>query len=123
MRRRFLGIAARNEAFDVELAGQVGRPKGVRVIEINRGSPAANGGLEPDDLLLDINGTPISTIDDLQRQMALDPSDDIMLALWRRGARTQRKPPEADYGWVSSVGGGVVLCRAAGVASRPFAAM
>ncbi len=91
VRRRFLGIAARNEALAAELATQVGRPRGVRVIEISRGSPAAQGGLEPDDLLLELNGAPIGTIDDLQRQMALDGSPNVTLMLWRKGARTNRQ--------------------------------
>ncbi len=44
VRRRFLGIAAKNETLAAELAGRVGQPRGVRVVEIGRGSPAALAG-------------------------------------------------------------------------------
>ena len=91
VRRRCLGIAARNEPFAAELAVQLGQPKGIRVIEISQGSPAAHGGLQRDDLLLEVNGRAVTTIDELQRQMALDPSPDVDLLLWRKGARTNRR--------------------------------
>jgi serine protease Do len=91
VRRRFLGIAARNEALAVELAALVGQPKGVRVVEIGRGSPADQGGLQRDDLLLEVNGRAITSVDELQRQMALDASEAVDLLLWRKGARTHRQ--------------------------------
>jgi serine protease Do len=91
VRRRYLGIAARNEPFAAELARQVGQAKGIRVMEISQGSPAAQGGLERDDLLLQVNGSAVTTIDELQRQMALDASPDVDVLLWRKGARTNRR--------------------------------
>lgn len=91
VRRRFLGIAARNEHLDTGLAERVGQGRGVRVVEISRGSPASDGGLESNDLLLGLNGSSVENVDDLQRLLALDGERVVELKVWKRDAVVQRQ--------------------------------
>ncbi len=91
VKRRLLGISARNETFKPELASQVGQPRGVRVVETGRGSPAAVGGVEADDLVVGLGGSPVSTVDDLQRLMAIDSSWVIDITVWRKGEKVVRQ--------------------------------
>lgn len=79
VRRRFLGIAAKNEHLKTELATKVGQGKGVRVMEITRGSPASEGGVEANDLVLGLNGSAVENVDDLQRLLALDAASVVEL--------------------------------------------
>jgi len=92
--RRFLGIAAKNETFEAPVAARIGQPRGVRVVDIGNGTPAAAGGLEPDDVLLEVNGAPVTSVDDLQRLLALDADGAVEVTLWKREARvhTQVRP-------------------------------
>lgn len=91
VRRRFLGIAAKNETFASELAERIGQPRGIRVMEIGRDTPAASGGLEPQDVLLQLNGSPVANVDDLQRLLALESSSVVELTVWKRDARVTRQ--------------------------------
>lgn len=91
VRRRFIGIAAKNETFAPGLAAKVGQPKGVRVVDIGHGTPASEGGLEADDVLLQLNGSSVSTVDDLQRLLAIDHDRVIDMTVWKREARVQRQ--------------------------------
>ncbi len=90
VRRRYLGVAARNESLKPELATSVGQKRGVRIVDVGQGSPAAAAGLTSEDLLLAINGAEVATVEDLQRTMALDTSPELSLTVWKGGARTQR---------------------------------
>jgi serine protease Do len=90
VRRRFLGIAARNEHVPVEAISAVGQERAVRVLEIGRGSPADTGGVQPMDLLLSANGQAVHNVDDLQRLLATDDSSEVKLGVWRSGERRER---------------------------------
>ncbi|MFZ5444324.1 MAG: S1C family serine protease [Myxococcota bacterium] len=91
VRRRFLGIAARNETLPAELAARVGQPKAVRVVEAGKGTPAAQGGIESNDVVLQVDGAPVTSIDDLQRLLALTRAQSIDLTLWKRDAVVHRE--------------------------------
>jgi S1-C subfamily serine protease len=88
--RRFLGIAAKNEHLSGELAARVGQGRGVRVMEITRNSPASEGGLESNDLLLGVNGNAVENVDDLQRLLAFDTENVVHLKVWKRDALVSR---------------------------------
>jgi serine protease Do len=90
VKRRYLGIAARNETLKPDVAVQVGRGRVVRVVEAGKTSPAAKGGIEADDLVLGLGGAPVTTVDDLQRLLALDRSWSIDLTVWKRGSKVTR---------------------------------
>jgi serine protease Do len=91
IRRRYLGIAAKNEALEPALAAEVGQEKGVRVMQIGRDTPAANGGLREDDLLISVNGRAVGTVDDLQRLMATDATLEVAVVVWRKGQKAEAK--------------------------------
>ncbi|MBL8920802.1 MAG: trypsin-like peptidase domain-containing protein [Myxococcaceae bacterium] len=91
VRRRFLGISARNETLKPELAERVGQARGVRVVETGSSSPAATAGVAPDDLVVALGGARVSTVDDLQRLLALEPAWTVELTVWRKGERVTRQ--------------------------------
>ena len=69
-RRAYLGIAGGSRPLPPKLARELGRSAGVEVVEVVQGSPAAAAGLRPEDLIVDVSGTPVEGVDDLQRLMA-----------------------------------------------------
>lgn len=68
-RRAYLGIAGGTRPLPPRLAAQLGRARGVEVVEVVAGSPAAQAGLRAEDLIVDLNGTPVEAVDDVQRLM------------------------------------------------------
>jgi S1-C subfamily serine protease len=70
-RRAYLGIAGATVALPPPVATRVGHPSGVRIAEVVPGSPAA-AGLRPGDLLLQLDGVPVTSSGDLQRIMTID---------------------------------------------------
>jgi serine protease Do len=69
-RRSYLGIAGGSRPLPPRLARELQREECVEVVEVVAGSPAANAGLRPEDLIVDLNGQPVEGVDDLQRMMA-----------------------------------------------------
>jgi serine protease Do len=68
-RRAYLGIAGGTRPLPPRLAARLGRPSGVEVVEVVEGSPAGRAGLRPEDLIVELNGAPVETVDDIQRLM------------------------------------------------------
>jgi serine protease Do len=68
--RAYLGIAGGSRPLPPRLARELGRAACVEVVEVVAGSPAATAGLRPEDLIVDVGGTPVEGVDDLQRLMA-----------------------------------------------------
>ncbi len=87
VRRPFLGIAARGEDLEPVVAVEAGHPRGVRVLEVVEGSPAQAAGLAGNDLLLAAGGSPVETLDDLQRVLVLAPDGEIAVEVLRGGQR------------------------------------
>jgi serine protease Do len=71
-RRAYLGIAGGTRPLPPRLATQLGRKRGVEVVEVVEGSPAAQAGLRPEDLIVELNGTPVEAVDDVQRLMVAE---------------------------------------------------
>jgi S1-C subfamily serine protease len=44
----------------------------VEVVEVVEGSPAAHAGLRAEDLIVELDGTPVEAVDDIQRVMVAD---------------------------------------------------
>ncbi|MFO0596101.1 MAG: trypsin-like peptidase domain-containing protein [Myxococcaceae bacterium] len=84
VRRRFLGIAAKNEQLSADVATRVGQGRGVRVMDISRDSPASRGGLESNDVVVGLNGSQVENVDDLQRLLAFDQAQVVELKVWKR---------------------------------------
>jgi S1-C subfamily serine protease len=71
-RRAYLGIAGGTRPLPPRVASSLGRASGVEVVEVVEGSPAAQAGLRPEDLIIELNGTPVESVDDIQRLMVGD---------------------------------------------------
>ena len=68
-RRAYLGIAGGTRPLPPRVAATLQRTSGVEVVEVVAGSPAAQAGLRPEDLIVELNGVPVETVDDIQRLM------------------------------------------------------
>jgi S1-C subfamily serine protease len=69
-RRAYLGIAGGPRPLPPRIAAELGRSRGVEVVEVVEGSPAHRAGLRPEDLILEVDGLPVEDVGDLQRLMA-----------------------------------------------------
>jgi S1-C subfamily serine protease len=66
-RRAYLGIAGGPRPLPPRLARKLGRTAGVEVVQVVEGGPAERAGLRPEDLIVELDGTPIEGMDALQR--------------------------------------------------------
>src|SRR3954470_22902615 len=72
VRRAYLGVAGGPRPLPPQARNRYGRSSAVEVSEIVPGSPADSAGMRAEDLLLDVAGTPIERVEDLQRLMTAD---------------------------------------------------
>ena len=72
VRRAYLGVGGQTQAIARRVVRHFGlaRESGVRVESVERGSPAADAGLEKGDLIVTLDGLPMADVDALQRQLA-----------------------------------------------------
>ena len=70
-RRAYLGIVGATVALPPQVAKRFGRPTGVQISDVVAGSPAA-AGLRAGDLLLELDGHPVTSSGDLQRVMTAE---------------------------------------------------
>lgn len=68
-RRAYLGIAGGPRPLPPRAAAQVGRDRGVEVVQVVEGSPAASAGLRREDLILEIDGMAVDDVGALQAAM------------------------------------------------------
>lgn len=69
VRRAYLGIVGGPRPLPPRVAREVGRQRGIELVEIVPGSPAARSGLRPEDLIVEVDGSVVEGMDDLQRLM------------------------------------------------------
>jgi serine protease Do len=99
VQRPYIGIAARGEELRTKsFAVHPGQARAVRVLEVVNHGPASRAGLRDGDVVLAINGTPVGSIDDLQRVMVLSEAREVAIDVLRGEARRSfsvRPVPEA----------------------------
>ena len=71
-RRAYLGIALGPRPLPPRLGQALGRSSAVEIVETVDGSPADAAGLRPEDLILEVDGSPVESVNDLQRHMVGD---------------------------------------------------
>src|SRR5215210_1684033 len=94
-RRAYLGIAGDSRPLPPRLRRELGRASGVEIVEVVDGSPAAEAGLRPEDLIVAVDGVPVARVDDVQKLMIGDRiGATVQVDLYRGGsARALRLVP------------------------------
>ncbi len=87
VRRPFLGVAARGEDLEPALAGEIGRARAVRVLDVVAGSPAEAAGIAKGDLVVAAGDAPVETLDDVVRAMVLGRPGEVALGVLRGAER------------------------------------
>jgi S1-C subfamily serine protease len=90
VRRAWIGIAGGARPMPPRAAALIGRERAVEVVEVVDGSPAAHAGLHPEDLIVAVDGVPVSGVDDLQRLLGAERiGARVTLDVVRDGARRE----------------------------------
>ena len=72
VRRAFLGIVGGTRPLGDAMAEQLGRRRGLEVVQLMDPSPAAAAGLRVGDVVVELDGDPIEGVADLQRRLIGD---------------------------------------------------
>ena len=71
-RRAYLGIAGGSRPLPPRVARRLGRQSGVEIVQVVEGSPAAAAGLRPEDLIVELDGSPVTDVGDIQGLMVVE---------------------------------------------------
>ena len=63
-RRAYIGIVGGSRPLPPRLASETGRDQGIEVVEVLDGSPAAEAGLRPEDVITEAGGEPLRDVGD-----------------------------------------------------------
>ncbi len=74
-RRAYLGVAGGARPLPPRVARRLGRESAVEIVELVGDGPAARAGLRVEDLVVAVAGTPVTSVDDLQRMMTAELID------------------------------------------------
>jgi S1-C subfamily serine protease len=69
VRRAYLGIGGGSRPLPPRSAAALNREKGLEVVSVVVGSPAEAARLKPEDIIVSVDGIPVSDVGDLQRLM------------------------------------------------------
>jgi S1-C subfamily serine protease len=85
-RRAYLGIGGGSRPLPPRLARELGQLRGVEVVDVAADSPAAAAGLRPEDLIVAVDGRPVTEVGGLQGLMVGDRiGADVELDVIREG--------------------------------------
>ena len=86
VRRAYIGIVGGSRPLPPKVASRVGREQGIEVVEVVEGSPADRAGLRAEDLIVAVDGRPVSDVGDLQRLMVAERiGEGLAIELVREG--------------------------------------
>jgi S1-C subfamily serine protease len=87
VRRAYIGIVGGSRPLPPKISSRLGRDKGIEVVEVVGGSPAARAGLRAEDLIVAVDGEPMEDVGDLQRLMVAERiGQGIQVDVVREGA-------------------------------------
>jgi serine protease Do len=90
VRRAYIGIVGGSRPLPPKVASRVGRKIGIEVVEVVEGSPAARAGMRAEDLIVAVDGSPVSDVGDLQRLMVAERiGEGMRIDLVREGEARQ----------------------------------
>lgn len=92
VRRAYLGLAGGSRPLPPRLVAKLGRRSAVEVVEVVEGSPAAVGGLKPEDLIVALDGAEVRGVDDIQRLMTAERIGEAVTATVVRQERELEVP-------------------------------
>ena len=86
----YLGVVPYPVTEELSRSFNLGVEEGVLVQAVPEGSPAARAGVRPGDVVVEIGGEPIRTVEDLFSELRTrDPGDAVELTVVREGARRE----------------------------------
>jgi S1-C subfamily serine protease len=88
-RRAYLGIAGGPRPLPPRLARELGRKSGVEIAQVVEGGPADRAGMRAEDLIVELGGTAIEGMDDLQRVVVSEVIGQAVRAKVVRSGREQ----------------------------------
>jgi S1-C subfamily serine protease len=72
VRRAYIGVVGGSRPLPPRLSEALGRDSGIEIAEVVEGSPAADVGLRPEDVIVEADGEAVADVGDLQRLMSGD---------------------------------------------------
>jgi regulator of sigma E protease len=97
-------VQVRSEATSKEKVGRIGVHPLVRVGEVLSGAPAEEAGLLPDDAILQIDGTPITSFNDIPPLVQGADGRALPFRIWREGEQLELSITPRDEGSGPRVG-------------------
>jgi serine protease Do len=88
VRRAYLGIAGGPRPLPPRARAQLGRDAAVEVVEVVSDSPADRAGIRAEDMIVSLDGVPMSDVMDVQRLMGAHRIGERLDAVLLRGGRT-----------------------------------
>lgn len=86
VRRAYLGIGGGERPLPPRMIERLGRNRGVEVTTVADASPAAAGGVRPEDIIVAVDGVPVLSVGDLQAHLTHEALDrDVLLEVARNG--------------------------------------
>ncbi len=88
--RGWLGVVIQDVTQDIADSFGLSSPQGALIANVEKGGPGDKGGLLPSDIIIQFDGKPIRSREDLPRVVgATKPGHEVPVSVWRKGKSTQ----------------------------------